>query len=63
MNEGVHPDPPSDEDYALLRERDELLSHAWSLQMRSRNTRAASRKIIARCVEDRIASQHRRSAR
>jgi hypothetical protein len=62
MNEGVYEDPPPDEDDALLRERDALVSHAWSLQTRSRNTRAAARKIVARCVEDRITNQHRRAA-
>jgi hypothetical protein len=63
VNEGIYPDPPPDEDEALLRERDALLSQVWALQAISRNTRAASRKIVARCVEDRIVSQHRRSER
>ena len=63
MNGGVYPDPPPDEDEALLRERDAFLSRALALQTRTRNTRVASRKIVARCVEDRIVSQHRRSER
>jgi hypothetical protein len=62
MDEVVYPDPPPD-DETLLRERAALLSHAWSLQTRSRDTRAASRKLVARCVEDRITSQHRRYER
>jgi len=62
MNEGVYQDLPPDEDEALLREWHALVSHAWALQTRSRNTRAAARKIVARCVEDRITNQHRRAA-
>jgi hypothetical protein len=63
MDDGVYPDRPPDDDQALLRERDALLSQAQALQTKSHNTRAASQKIVARCVEDRIASQHRRSER
>jgi hypothetical protein len=61
MDEGVYPDTPPDEDEALLRERDALLFRAQALQTKSSNTRAVSRKLVARCVEDRIISQHRRS--
>jgi hypothetical protein len=61
MTEGVHPDPTPDEDQAPLRERYALFSRTRALQTRSCNTRAASRNLVARCVEDRIVSQHRRS--
>jgi hypothetical protein len=61
MNEGVYPDPTPDEDEAPLVERYALVSRTRALQTRTRNTRAASRNLVARCVEDRIVSQHRRS--
>ena len=59
MNEGDYPDPPPDEDEALLRERQALVFQLRGLQERTRRSRAASREIASRCVEGRITRQHR----
>lgn len=65
MNEGVYPDPPSDEDEASLPAGAErpLILRSRALRERTRTTRATSREIIARCVETRMSPQHRRSER
>ena len=60
-----HWSPRADAAFAreLARRRTALLLHATVVNDRAHVTRAASRDIVARCVEDRIERQHRRSLR